>query len=372
MREPLSAAPSHSGGGVVGELGGCMGLVTLDRLTSLNALSLGVVRDITALLLRWQHDSQVVAVILRSRESGARQPVFSAGSDLRWLYRAVHDSDSRLDDYFSELYALCHLVHHYPKPVMVLMDGLAMGSALGLAQAAPLRIVTERSRLAVTDVHSGWFPDAGAGWYLNRCRGQAGRFLALTGQTVGPADAVALGLADGRMESEDIPALLEALTDQPYYSGEQVLAAVRAHVVEPGVPELHSQMEAMDKHFGQADVADVMHSLSTDRSDGAARWLQAMANASPLMLCVSYEHLVRSRGLALADVLRLERNLARACLALRASRGSEVLEGLRAMVIDKDHTPRWNPPMLNEVPSALVTAMFDSPWPAWAHPLRDL
>ena len=218
----------------------------------------------------------------------------------------------------------------------------------------------------------GMFPDAGGGWFLSRCPGHIGEYLGLTGQTIGAADALALGLADVRLVAADVAAVLEALVDQPMRSGEQALATVQAHAVEPGVGLLNEHRGTIDANFCGASVSEIIGSLKRDTGAWTARALAAMEKASPLMLAVTLEQVRRARSMELADVLRMERSLIRHCFAVRHGRGSECMEGMRAMVIDKDQAPRWNPAALIDVTPAMVQSFFETPWPDWAHPLRAL
>jgi enoyl-CoA hydratase/carnithine racemase len=361
-----------SQGCISGEVTGGIGFITLDCPQSLNALTLNVVRDITNLLLHWHGSPNVVAVMLQSNPGTGRSATFSAGGDLRFFHQAVLDGSADLEDYFTELAALVSLVHRYPKAIIAMMDGTTMGSGMSLAQAARLRVVTERSRLAMPDVHVGFFPDAGAGWFLSRCPGHVGEFLGLTGQVITAADSVAMGLADVRLVCADIPSLMEALVDQPMRSGEQAMATVHAHAVEPGASLLAEHRESIDQHFAGASVSDIVSSLKRDNSPFAARALAALERASPLMLSVTLEQIRRARSMELTDVLRMERGVMRQCFSVRRGRGSECQEGMRALVIDKDQAPRWNPAALVDVNTAMVQAFFESPWPDWAHPLRAL
>ncbi len=362
----------NSQGAIRGEVLGGIGFITLDRVAALNALNLPMVRDITALLLHWHGEPDVMAVVFQAAQGGTLSATFSAGGDLRFFHQAVQEGDAQLVDFFTEQYALDYLVHRYSKPIIALLDGVTMSAGLGLVQGARLRVVTERSRLGVPDVHLGFFPDAGGGWFLSRCPGHTGEYLGLTGQTIGASDALALGLADLRVMSADIPALVEALVDQPMRSGEQVLATVHAHAVDPGVGLLAEHRGSIDTHFGGGSVVDILASLKRDTGPFAARALAAMERASPLMLAVTLEQIRRARSMELAEVLRMERSLARHCFAVRSGTGSECIEGMRALVIDKDQAPRWNPATQAEVTHAMTQAFFESPWPDWAHPLRAL
>jgi len=357
---------------VVAEKRRNVGIVTLNRPQALNALSLEMLRDVTAALLAWRDDDEVIAVVLRGATQEGKGIAFCAGGDIRFFHQAALAGDPRLEDFFTEEYTLNHLIHRYPKPIVALMDGIVMGGGMGLSQGAAMRIVTERSKLAMPETNIGLFPDVGGGYFLSRCDGHVGEYLALTGQVVGAGDAVGLGLADFFVPSDGLPALVEALADQPMDSGAQVRATVVAHSRPVPPAQLPPRRTAIDAHFGATDLAAIIMSLEADGSEWAAATLATLAKRSPLMTAVTLEQIRRARSMSLADDLRMERDLVRHCFHLRPGVASETVEGIRALAVDKDHTPRWNPARVEDVTPELVQAFFASPWPAHAHPLRTL
>jgi len=364
-----------SEGQVQGVVRGSLGILTLNRATALNALSLAMIRDLTTLLLHWQDDDAVKAVLVRGAGREGKAPAFCAGGDIRFFHQAAlaQGGDARLEDFFTEEYALNHLIHGYAKPYIALMDGICMGGGMGISQGAALRVVTEHSKLAMPETHIGLFPDVGGGWFLARCPGATGEYLALTGQGLGAADAIALDLADVTVPSAELPAIVEALADQPIESAEQALAVVRARSVEPQAVKLDSTVRAaIDRHFGQTSMQAIVDSLAADGSDWARATLETLRHQSPLMSAVTLELVRRARTMTLADDLRLERDLVRHCFQLRPGAASETVEGIRALAIDKDHQPRWNPARIEDVTPEMVAPFFVSPWPAHAHPLRGL
>ncbi|MBX3619161.1 MAG: enoyl-CoA hydratase/isomerase family protein [Rhizobacter sp.] len=359
-------------GHVLAERRGQVGVITLNRPQALNALSLAMIRDITAALLAWRHDDAVVAVLMGGAGREGRPPAFCAGGDIRFFHQAALAGDPTLEDFFTEEYSLNHLVHTYGKPTIALMDGITMGGGMGLAQGASLRVVTEHSKLAMPETHIGLFPDVGGGWFLSRCPGHLGEYLALTGHVLGAADAIAVGLADVAVSADQLPALVESLVDQPMESGAQALAAVRARAHTAAPAHLPTLRDQIDRHFAGATVAAIAVSLAADASAWAVDTLKLLHQRSPLMMAVTLEQVRRARAMSLADELRLERGLVRHCFHLRPGAASETVEGIRALAVDKDHHPRWQPAAIDEVAPAQVAAFFESPWPAHAHPLRDL
>jgi enoyl-CoA hydratase/carnithine racemase len=347
------------------------GIITLDRPRALNSLSLDMVRALADVLLAWRDDARVHAVVLTSSSEKA----LCAGGDIRFFYDAARATptggSALLEDFFTEEYALNHLIHFYPKPYISLMDGVVMGGGMGIAQGGPetgLRIVTDRTKLAMPEVNIGLFPDVGGSHFLSRAPGQLGHYLGLTGLTINAADALYVGLADVFMPSSQLPAL-HALIDVTEGAG--LTSAVREFAApfagQAGASVLQAQRGTVDAHFSAASVGAVMDSLTRDGGDFAQAALAAMKLRSPLMMCVTREMLVRAVGMDVADCLRMERSLVR-----RNFEHGEVIEGIRALVIDKDNAPVWNPAALEDVSAELAESFFAPVWPAHAHPLRHL
>ena len=357
---------------VMAEVRRHIGLLTLNRPQALNALSLSMIRELTRDLLAWRDDPALVAVVVRGATLQGKSVAFCAGGDIRFFHQAALAGDPQLDDFFTEEYTLDHLIHGYPKTVVALMDGLVMGGGMGIAQGCSIRVVTERTQMAMPETNIGLFPDVGGGFFLSRCPGHTGEYLALTGHMLGAGDAIACGLADVFVPFDGLPALLESLCDQPMENGTQVGAAIAARTEPAPAGSLLAQRSVIDAYFGQSDVAAICTSLADDGGEWAASTLQALRQRSPLMLAVTLEQVRRARGMSLADDLRMERDLVRRCFSLRPAAASDTVEGIRALAVDKDHAPRWNPVRIEDVSPAMVAAFFDSPWPPHAHPLRGL
>ncbi len=350
-----------------------IGVLTLNRPKALNSLSLEMIRALTSALLAWRADPAVHAVVIRS----ASEKAFCAGGDIRFFYDAGRatpaEGSASLEDFFTEEYALNHLIHHYPKPYIALMDGVVMGGGMGIAQsgvANQLRIVTERTKMAMPEVNIGLFPDVGGSYFLPRAPGQIGNYLGLTGETIGAADAIYAGLADIYIPSAQIPALNALLSHPGSTDLRQTIrnfAAPFQTEIELGNSTLALQRTLIDRHFSLASVTAIVTSLATDSNPFAQKIVATLQKRSPLMMCVTLELLKRGAKLGVADCLRLERSLVRRCFEHK-----EILEGVRALVIDKDNAPRWDPAQLADVTEELVASFFAPPWPEHAHPLRAL
>lgn len=344
-----------------------VGVVTLNRPQALNSLSLDMVRAITQALLDWREDDGIEAVLIESTSTRA----FCAGGDIRFFFEAGKSTPCQgsalIEDFFTEEYLLNQLIHRYPKPYMACMDGIVMGGGMGIAQshtAGRLRIVTERTKMAMPEVNIGLFPDIGGSYFLSRCPGQLGTWLALTANAIGAADALHLGLADLYIPSEALPefkAMLHSSGTSDLPSRVREFAA-RFHV---GDSQLALQRDAIDRHFAFDDVPSIMASLESDPSPFSQETLSIMRKRSPLMLCVTLQQLRRGAGMNLEECLRMERSMMRQCFL-----GGEALEGIRAAVIDKDMCPAWSPAALEDIRPQMVEKFFLPVWPAHAHPLR--
>ncbi len=348
-----------------------IGHLTLDRPQALNSLSLGMLRAITGSLLTWRDDPAIAAVIIDS----ASEKAFCAGGDIRFFYKAAQQTPQQgsalLEDFFTEEYALNHLIHHYPKPYIVFMDGIVMGGGMGIAQARStgrMRIVTERTRMAMPEVNIGLFPDVGASYFLTRCPGQVGTYMALTGQSIGAADALYAGLADVFLPSVALAGLKALLAANRGADTDGLIrdyAAPFAFQVKTQESLLAQQRSLIDRHFMQNTVVSIIGSLQQDSSQFAQETVATMHKRSPLMLCVTLQQLRHGAGMDFAECLRMERSMMRHGFSI-----GEAVEGIRATVVDKDMTPNWHPARLTDVSQQMVDDFFKPAWPAPVHPLR--
>ena len=358
---------------------GSLGLITLNRPKALNALSLGMVRALSEVLQQWQTDQQVSAVLIRGTNKEGPFGAFCAGGDIRYFHQAALSGDATLEDFFTEEYSLNHLIQNYPKPYIALMDGIVMGGGMGISQGAALRVVTERTKMAMPETHIGLFPDVGGGYFLSRCPGFMGEYLALTGHVLHGGESLHVGLADVCVDASALPVLWEELRQQHWASGEAVVAwlveqsktaTAQAIAVKPAWNDA-----PIDSVFGLPTVFEMEQALQ-----GSDAWsvqtLKALHQQSPLMLCVTLEQIRRGRKMNLAENLRMERDMVRHCFHTdhlsRRGVTSETVEGIRALAVDKDHVPKWQPSRIADVTPEMVLPFLESPWPATAHPLRNL
>ncbi|MBK6321209.1 MAG: enoyl-CoA hydratase/isomerase family protein [Burkholderiales bacterium] len=385
---------------------GGVGLITLNRAKALNALSLPMVQALLGTLRAWRDDPAVFAVAIRGTNKagppGSPDSFFGsfcAGGDIRFFHQAALANDPALETFFTEEYTLNHLIHNYPKPYIAFMDGIVMGGGMGICQGPALapptgnigsapgkpsarqggvvRIVTERTKMAMPETGIGLFPDVGGGYFLSRCPGNAGEYLALTGNTIGGDQAVAWGLADVCLPAHTLPTLWAALQVQG--SAEALQHWITTNVIAPYVDSTRA-IASFDADilaaFGMDSISAIVSALDAQGTEAAKAVAATLRHRSPLMLHVVLEQIRRARSLSLADDLRMERGLVQHCFYTahleRSGARSETVEGIRALAIDKDFKPAWNPARIEDVTPQMVTPFFVSPWSADAHPLRNL
>jgi enoyl-CoA hydratase/carnithine racemase len=352
------------------ETQGRMGLITLNRPKALNALSLDMIRGLTQALLRWRQDDEIVAVAIRGSSKNGPFGHLCAGGDIRFFHEAALAGDPRLEDFFTEEYALNQLIFKYPKPYIAFMDGVVMGGGMGIVQGATLRVVTETTKMAMPETNIGLFPDVGGGHFLSRCPGHVGEWLGLGGQIIGAGDAVAFGLADVCLPQDQLVPVWAQLPQASEHSADGVLALMRAQAVQDTPAPNAAHLDTINAIYGQASIEAIVSALSAHDSEWASTAAQVLSQRSPLMMHVVLEQIRRARDMSLEDELRMERDMVRHCFHLRPGTASETVEGVRALVIDKDNAPRWNPPAVADVDPDMVQAFFVSPWPAEMHPLK--
>jgi len=348
---------------------GGVAYLTLSRPQALNALSLDMIRALTDALRVWEQDAAVHAVVV----AGAGGKAFCAGGDIRWFHHAHHAGDPLLDQFFVEEYALNYLIHRYSKPYIALMDGVVMGGGMGISQGARLRIVTDRTKMAMPETNIGLFPDVGGGWFLARTPGHIGEYLGLTGVVIHAADALYAKLADAYLPANAVAEMVASLQAQTFGDGADVLAHIasftqqHAGACTPQESQLARQAEQIDALFGRGSVPEMLAAVSDAEGDWAAQTAATLRSRSPLMLCVTLEQIRRARTMSLEDELRMELDMMHDVF-----RHGDGIEGIRALVIDKDHKPKWNPARLDDVTPGRIRAFFDSKWRREEHPLASL
>ena len=370
---------------VLSEVRGQVGFITLNRPKALNALSIEMIRALNACLTSWSKDPEVKAVALRGTNKAGPFGALCAGGDIRFFHQAALAGDPVLEDFFTEEYALNHLIHRFPKPFITFMDGIVMGGGMGLCghgaelsvagQGRKIRLVTERTKMAMPETQIGLFPDVGGGYFLSRCPGHVGEWLALTGELLGAADALAFGLGDAVVHVEKLQVAWDDLAELDLNDARSIDHWLAMYSVAVQADSLRPRVQ-IDQIFSLSSVTDMVHALEADDTPWAQHTAATLRKRSPLMLHVALAQVRQARTLTLAQDLRMERDMVHHCFnplhLERSALESETVEGIRALAVDKDHTPHWNPQRIEDITPEMVTPFFISPWTPESHPLRGL
>jgi enoyl-CoA hydratase len=333
---------------VLVERRGCAGVLVLNRPRALNALNLGMVRTIAAALDEWESDEAVARVVAM----GAGGRAFCAGGDIRLLYDQGRAGDHAAQlDFWREEYRLNRRIKRYPKPIVALADGVAMGGGVGLCAHGARLVAGNGLALAMPEVGIGFFPDVGATYLLPRLPGRIGAYLALTGARADAGDAVALGLAQAAVPSARMGEVAEALTER------RAIDAILAHFASPApASPLVERRALIESCFGLSTIPDIVAALcaAADAGSafaGAAR--EAMLAKSPTSQAIALRQLQLGGALSFEQAMTMEfRIVSRIC------RGHDFYEGVRALIVDKDNRPQWRPSAADAVSKADVDAYF--------------
>ena len=335
---------------------GAAGVLSLNRPKAIHALTVEMDHAMTEALLAWREDPQVEVVIIDHAEGRG----FCAGGDVALVRQsALSDGGEWGRRFFYEEYQLNHLLFTYPKPIVAFIDGITLGGGVGISQPARFRVATQNTRFAMPETGIGLFPDVGGGWYLSRLPGRLGQFLALTGARLDGAECLWAGLATHYLPSE---ALAEA--KQRIAQGHEPAQVLAALAVTPPEPRIAGNAAAIAKHFASDRFEDVLASLEgeagdADRGEWAAKELATLHAKSPQACKVALRQLAEAAKLgSFAENMALEYRIAARVLML-----PDFAEGVRAVLIDKDQSPQWNPATPEDVGDDLLDTIF-APLPA--------
>ncbi|HRD78400.1 MAG TPA: enoyl-CoA hydratase/isomerase family protein [Hyphomicrobiaceae bacterium] len=332
---------------------GRAGRITLNRPKALNALGLAMVREIWAALLAWKDDPTIHHIVL----DGTGGRALCAGGDVRWLYDGRVEGSKHARAFWTEEYRLNALIGSYPKPFIPLMDGIVMGGGIGLsAHSTGLRVVTERSRLAMPETSIGLIPDVGGTWLLAKAPAESGVYLGLLGEQFGAADAIYAGFADWHVPSGRLSELTVALEADP----RPALEIVGGFATSPGDAPLSGEKKAIiSACFRHDSVEAILTALKSTGGAIAEKALADLATRSPKSLRMTLAAIRNAHHLpSLARALEIEYRL-----CVRMFEDGEFIEGVRAAIVDKDRSPKWRPATLAEVTPEVV-AHYLGPLPA--------
>ncbi|HEV7421912.1 MAG TPA: enoyl-CoA hydratase/isomerase family protein [Mycobacterium sp.] len=334
-----------------------VGLVTLNRPKAINSLNHVMVTGIAKALGDWQNDGSVHTVLL----SGAGERGLCAGGDVVAIYHSARADGAEARVFWHDEYVLNAHIGRYPKRYVAVMDGIVMGGGVGISAHAAVRIVTDTTKMGMPEVGIGFIPDVGGTYLLSRAPGRLGLHAALTGAPFSGADAIAMGFADHFVPHDALAAFKDALI------ADGVDAALAAHATEPPVSPLLAQRRWIDECYAGETVADIIAELRGHDAGPANDAANLIATRSPIALSVALTAIRRAAELdTLEDVLRQE--FRTSCAALRSH---DLVEGIRAQLIDKDRNPKWSPSTLTLCATEDVEAYFAPAEPDLTFPEQE-
>lgn len=325
---------------------GCVGRLRLNRPSALHALNLAMCHAMLDALVEWADDPAVALVMIDHAEGRG----FCAGGDIRMLAQSGSTDGKEAAAFFRTEYQLNHLLFTYSKPVVAFMDGVTMGGGVGISQPSRFRVATENTRLAMPECGIGLFPDVGGGWYLSRLPGRMGAWLALTGARLDGADCHALGLATHYAAAAELEALKQILIARPG----DAHSLLEDFAASPPPSRALSLASQIDRLFAADRYEDIIAALDRDGSDWAREQRDILATKSNLTCKVSLRQLAEGACMSdFADEMRSEYRI-----ATRICRAPDFIEGVRALLIDKDQKPAWDPATPEGVTDSMIDLMF--------------
>ncbi|BBZ51347.1 enoyl-CoA hydratase/isomerase family protein [Mycobacterium heidelbergense] len=340
----MTAESDQQSDEVLTRVDGGVGLITLNRPRAINSLNQPMVDALNAILTRWGNDDSVGAVVL----SGAGERGLCAGGDIVAVYHSARTDGIEARRFWRDEYLLNGKIGRFAKPYVALMDGIVMGGGVGVSAHANTRVVTDTSKVAMPEVGIGFIPDVGGAFLLSRAPGALGLYAAMTGATFSGSDAIAMGFADHYVPHGELDAFTEAIVD------DGVEGALAAHAVEPPPSSLAAQRDWIDECFTKDTAEDIVAALRGHDAEPAHEAADLIATRSPIAVSVALQAVRRAAAMgALEDVLVQDYRVSSASV-----RSHDLVEGIRAQIIDKDRDPKWSPATLAEITPADVEAYF--------------
>ena len=323
-----------------------VGRIRLNRPKAIHALTRDMCDAMSKALLAWRDDPSVQVVIIDHAEGRG----FCAGGDVVMLARSGAEDAADAKTFFFSEYRLNHLLFTYPKPTVAIMDGITMGGGVGISLPCEFRIATENTRLAMPETGIGLFPDVGGGWYLSRLPGRVGQFMALTGARLDASECVYLGLATNYVEQASLEELHERILKAP----SRLRGSLGSVSAKPPDARIEQNMGQITRLFASDELEEVVAALEAEESDWAQSELATLRSKSPLSCKVSLRLLAEGANRAsFAEEMRAEY-----ALAGRIVRTHDFREGVRALLIDKDNSPQWDPLVPELVDEEMLDILF--------------
>ncbi len=340
---------------IVVEKTGAWGVITLNRPKALNALNWDMVKVFLSTLTAWDQDDTVKAVLVK----GAGEKAFCAGGDIRWLCDAAKDDPATACRFFYDEYSNNAKIYHFTKPYVALIDGIVMGGGVGVSVHGDYRVAGDKTMFAMPETGIGLFPDVGGGHFMSRLAGGLGLYLALTGQRMKAADCVYSGVATHYTPSDKHAELEQALLGEIFFGGlsanETVAAVLDKFSQTPVDPApLSKNSDEIDRFFvGQETYLDLLSALKEDGGAFSEGTISVLNKMSPTSLLLTFEQMKRAASLDFDDVMKMEYRM-----VSRVMEGHDFIEGVRALIIDKDGAPQWLPNTVDDVNSQDIEAYF--------------
>jgi len=337
---------------VLFEQRGVLGIITLNRPKALNALNQTMVHAIHSKMEEWAIDDSVEAVLMVS----AGDKAFCAGGDILWLRNnGLEDRPTALTFFWDE-YRLNRYIKNYPKPYIAFIDGITMGGGCGLSVHGDFRVATERTTYAMPETGIGLFPDVGGSYFMPRCPGETGMYSALTGERLRPADAVYLGIATSYTPSDKIDALTKALSESRLSNKDNINSILYDFNENPGESEVELLRGQIDVVFREDSVESILETLKLNGSNWALKSHERLVTKSPSSVKVTFREMREGAKADFDDCMRMEYRI-----VTRVISGRDFYEGVRAVIVDKDNAPQWNPGSFAAVGEADVDEYFVTP-----------
>ncbi len=334
---------------IIARIEGHAGVISLNRPSALHALTLPMVHSITEVLQKWLKSKKVACVII-DHAAGGRG--FCAGGDINFLRNsALNDGGVSGRKFFYDEYQLNHLLFTYPKPIIAFMDGICMGGGVGISLPAKFRVATENTRFAMPETGIGLFPDVGGGWYLSRIEGRVGQYLALTGARIDGAECDALNLATHYLSSESLNEAKKRIANE---EPERIDGILGTLAVNPPEAKILDHIVSINQNFASDKFEDILEALDKDGSDWAIRERATLMTKSPQTCKVALRQLAAG-----AKCTNFAENMAMEFrIASRVLLRPDFTEGVRAVIVDKDNAPKWNPSTADGVLDELINSIF--------------
>lgn len=331
---------------------GAVADVEMTRPKALNALTLDMIRQFDPWLKSWAQDPDIQAVVLR----GEGEKAFCAGGDVRAVWEAGKAGDELTAAFFREEYTLNRRIHAFPKAYVALIDGVTMGGGIGLSVHGSHRVAGDRTLAAMPETAIGFFPDVGASWVLPRLEGEIGVYMALTGARLKAADALYAGIATHYVPSPQVPELVDALaaaqwSGDPRTVTDRVLAGFAG---DPGPAPLAESQAAIDRCFAHDSIEAIFRALEAEGGAWAQSTLETLSQRSPTSLKLTLAALRRGARMDFDACMTMEYRLSQRCMA-----GHDFYEGIRSVLVEKDHAPQWRPASLDELDDAEIEPYFE-------------